>query len=968
MHAIQNFLHDQLFQVLSPAFMAWVLTYMVHSTLLIVVAFLATRWLKPRWSPLADTMWKVALVGGLVTATIQVTAGIQPFGGHYDLISQKSEPAPAATWVAENNPGPAPQTIALTTTAELEPESLFTDDEKAQANLEVTQSLLPMPLVEPPGGQDMRLVQMPSPVTSYRVVPDRRGMDDDKGATILGSLSDGGPFGGGGFPAILLGLWALGAVFGIVRLFVMRMRFEDQLANRREIVGGPLPKMLEDLRRQADHKRPIRLTMSPALSSPIALGSDEICLPEKALRVLGRDEQRCMLAHELSHLVRRDPSWLRFCCVLERVVFFQPLNRFARRRMQAIAEFLCDDFAAHHTGQSLTMARCLAEIASWVSPAPGRPLPVAGMAEKGSPLVQRVERLLDQKAPIPRIASPQYRFALAGGLLAAMVIAAPGITIGTDDSSDSTDKEGQVIIKMSKADGSNGQVWVSATADGEPVSSSTNLWTTSDGKTVEMTGKTIVFTGDDGKVQVLSGDSGEWTTEGGTTIELAEGGQTFVTDDGRTIKVQTTAEASGVQDIDLVLPQFQRPLRLGIVYEQSGEALSAQLGVHPRNSFIITKVYDDFPAAKGGIQKYDIVTKINGEEASASNLSNALKKADVGDTVQFDLLREGRPMKLTITIEEPRVPPQSDAMTWTMTTGDSPMVFFSDDGKASEQWAKRFEKAMKSFEMNLPQIEEHRIRDLAEGKAEYAEAMAKELRSRLEEASERNDAEMKELAKQMAIEMQARKWSMDEETADRIEEIAERMAELGEKYSEHTLQSLQPLEDHPEFEDSLVDMEDALVGFEDRMNEMEERLHEMTEKLEQQQMELEEQLELMSEELEAKVEKARVAYAASLSADLEKALVGKAGFKSLADEVEIIALDVAEDVDFEQISINDRKGKRRVEIAADWNDVADLLRDRVQEAFDDYDIELTNADQKKVQESLTKIAIKHSKFETEIED
>ena len=39
-----------------------------------------------------------------------------------------------------------------------------------------------------------------------------------------------------------------------------------------------------------------------------------------------------MLAHELAHLARRDPLWLAFASVVERVFWIQPLNRIARRR------------------------------------------------------------------------------------------------------------------------------------------------------------------------------------------------------------------------------------------------------------------------------------------------------------------------------------------------------------------------------------------------------------------------------------------------------------------------------------------------------------------------------------------------------------------------------------------------------------------------------------------------------------
>src|SRR5437762_4296974 len=49
---------------------AWLLTYLIHSTVLLGVAWLVTR--PRRLEPAArELLWKVALVAGLVTGTIQ---------------------------------------------------------------------------------------------------------------------------------------------------------------------------------------------------------------------------------------------------------------------------------------------------------------------------------------------------------------------------------------------------------------------------------------------------------------------------------------------------------------------------------------------------------------------------------------------------------------------------------------------------------------------------------------------------------------------------------------------------------------------------------------------------------------------------------------------------------------------------------------------------------------------------------
>src|SRR6185503_2037636 len=127
-------------------------------------------------------------------------------------------------------------------------------------------------------------------------------------------------------------------------------------------------------------------------TSPVALGRDEICLPSRALSELDPVRMESIIAHELAHLVRRDPSWLTAARVIEALFFFQPLNILARRRMQESAEFASDAWASMRVARPLDLAHCLARVAEWTIASPR--LPVPAMAERrGAVLVRRVERL-----------------------------------------------------------------------------------------------------------------------------------------------------------------------------------------------------------------------------------------------------------------------------------------------------------------------------------------------------------------------------------------------------------------------------------------------------------------------------------------------------------------------------------------------------------------------------------------------
>ena len=96
---------------------------------------------------------------------------------------------------------------------------------------------------------------------------------------------------------------------------------------------------------------------------------DRSCCPSDSCEQLDAEQQRAALAHEIAHLVRRDPAWRILAGVLERVFFFQPLNRIARVKLCESADFLCDQWAVQHTRSPLALARCLSAVASWTSPA-----------------------------------------------------------------------------------------------------------------------------------------------------------------------------------------------------------------------------------------------------------------------------------------------------------------------------------------------------------------------------------------------------------------------------------------------------------------------------------------------------------------------------------------------------------------------------------------------------------------------
>jgi beta-lactamase regulating signal transducer with metallopeptidase domain len=116
---------------------------------------------------------------------------------------------------------------------------------------------------------------------------------------------------------------------------------------------------IDCLRSTANQRRSVRLTTNSLCPVPLALGGRRIVLPERFIEELDPEQQRAALAHEMAHIARRDPQWRIAAEILERVLFFQPLNRLARTRLCDSAEFLCDEWAVQQTQSPLALARCL---------------------------------------------------------------------------------------------------------------------------------------------------------------------------------------------------------------------------------------------------------------------------------------------------------------------------------------------------------------------------------------------------------------------------------------------------------------------------------------------------------------------------------------------------------------------------------------------------------------------------------
>jgi Zn-dependent protease with chaperone function len=417
--------------------LAWLLTYALHSTLLLGIAWGISRRLGGRSLRLQETLWRCAMAGALVTASAQVAfagLGHASIGGRWTLATIAATDGAARPKPMGAQPV-APAAPAASGGTAADRAMVGTDHAAApfRATASAAGAARPAaaaafhPAVAAPAG--------PAGVAAAR----RFGAGVPRYDRALGST--------GRWPRLLLPAWLLGALALTLAYLRSHLELRRQLRYRPQVVGGGVLGRLARLVRASGISRKVRLTCTWRLSVPVALGAREaeVCVPPRALFQLDDEQQDALLAHELAHLARRDPLWLPLTSLVVSVLFFQPLNWLAHRRLRELSELLCDEWAVAHTGRPLSLAGCLAEVAGWSTGAQARRgaackaarLPVPGMAGRPSQLAHRIRRLLDGPpicsigCPLPPRRHRAVLLAVVPLVLAGVVLAAPGISAGS---------------------------------------------------------------------------------------------------------------------------------------------------------------------------------------------------------------------------------------------------------------------------------------------------------------------------------------------------------------------------------------------------------------------------------------------------------------------------------------------------------------------------------------------------------
>jgi beta-lactamase regulating signal transducer with metallopeptidase domain len=192
---------------------------------------------------------------------------------------------------------------------------------------------------------------------------------------------------------VLCLLWAAGVSAGVIRT-VRQWRAIDRL--RRRTLPARSGAWLRELREEAERlgigRLPqLRLCPQGGNVQLVGIWHPMIILPESAQETFDEEERRLILAHELSHLKRRDLAWNWLPTVTGWLFFFHPLVWVLVRRWCESQEAACDELVIQrHGARRAQYGQLLLKMSTRWPDAPRTALVAAGMSGAFRQLEQRI--------------------------------------------------------------------------------------------------------------------------------------------------------------------------------------------------------------------------------------------------------------------------------------------------------------------------------------------------------------------------------------------------------------------------------------------------------------------------------------------------------------------------------------------------------------------------------------------------
>ena len=365
---------EQIVEPMLAAIAGWLLTVALHGGVFLAAAWLIDRTWRAPPNAWRELMWRIALFGGVITASLQPIAGPSPIAARWQLAgaaaSSAITPAPTAAWAAD------------------------------------TQSISVGPPV----------------AARHSVVSTAPAGATDIATATPGATLQTAPLRLPKWPAWIVGLWLFGASFALARVLRSLLNLRRALRDAAPVTHAAAAELAE-LAENSMARAPRLLSLS-GIASPMATTGARIVAPAWALESLDRRQLRAMLAHELAHVVRHDPEW-KVAGAFWRALFWFLPTRFAQRRLDDLAELACDAFAVQQTGNAHGVAECLAACAEHQLGGGSAYALAAAMAVHESSFGHRIECLLEGVSMQTIVPGARSR------ALALIVLAAAGLCLPT---------------------------------------------------------------------------------------------------------------------------------------------------------------------------------------------------------------------------------------------------------------------------------------------------------------------------------------------------------------------------------------------------------------------------------------------------------------------------------------------------------------------------------------------------------
>jgi beta-lactamase regulating signal transducer with metallopeptidase domain len=379
---------------------AFIVTYLVHSTMWILLVVVVRRVWTSVSSETRVLLWKSALVVPVITS-VAVSLIDLPHGGftlHIADIGQTYERGESAQQPAI--PGMSQHKhVAVGGLAD----SAWLADKRNPAEFahgDTNRSLS--------AGNHLNDLAQPGNSSTFHAGPDARTRS------------------GIGFLFVLTCMGA--GVIACLKVCAQVRRLRSLRQRGERMTDASVTTLVDVLAAKAGLRQRVEVAQSLEIQGPLTAGVVRpfILVPCDFMDRFSDEDRRALFAHELAHVARRDALWKLIGQTVCQVFFFQPFNFVVRRQLEIDAEFVADEQAALLLGDRCSLANCLTRMGEWFAVCPtknaaAQPL-AAGMASFRSTLGQRIETLLNENHQC-RPVSAQARFTLVILFIAAITVA-----------------------------------------------------------------------------------------------------------------------------------------------------------------------------------------------------------------------------------------------------------------------------------------------------------------------------------------------------------------------------------------------------------------------------------------------------------------------------------------------------------------------------------------------------------------